>query len=188
GMLPVLTFLFVIARPLFTVWAGEEFGRESTLPFYILLGGLFFNILAFVPLSLIMATGRTGILAKLYWLELFPYIGLIALLTTKYGAAGAALAWSIRVIADAVLIGWISRKTAAVPFNIFSGKAIAFAAAILILMPPVFAAAWFRELFSLSLPLLAISLAIYALLAWRKFLAPDERLWLAAKFQKVFTR
>ena len=68
GMLPVLTFLFVIARPLFTVWAGEDFGRESTLPFYILLGGLFFNVLAYVPVSLIMAYGRTDMLAKLYWI------------------------------------------------------------------------------------------------------------------------
>src|SRR3982750_4859265 len=38
-MLPVLALLFVIARPFFTLWAGPDFGRESTVPFYILLVG-----------------------------------------------------------------------------------------------------------------------------------------------------
>src|SRR5262249_34924118 len=41
GLLPVLAVLCVIARPFFTVWGGEDFGRESTWPFYVLLIGLF---------------------------------------------------------------------------------------------------------------------------------------------------
>ncbi len=65
-LLPAMMFLFVIARPFFTFWAGEEFGRESTLPFYILLSGLFFNIIVFIPHSSITALGRTDIFAKLY--------------------------------------------------------------------------------------------------------------------------
>ncbi len=186
GMLPVLTFLFVIARPLFTVWAGEEFGRESTLPFYILLGGLFFNILAYVPVSLIMASGRTDLLAKLYWIELFPYIGLIAVLTLKFGAAGAALAWSIRVIADAVLMGRLSKQTAGISFYIFKGKAAAFGVAIMMLLPPVIVSAATHDLSIWPFLLLPASIALYCLFAWKKFLDTDERLWLTNKFQLAF--
>jgi O-antigen/teichoic acid export membrane protein len=49
GLLPTLMILFVVAKPFFTIWAGPDFGRESTLPFYILLCGLLFNIVAFLP-------------------------------------------------------------------------------------------------------------------------------------------
>jgi O-antigen/teichoic acid export membrane protein len=41
-LLPTLTVMFVAAKPLFSVWAGEDFGTESVLPFYILLASLFF--------------------------------------------------------------------------------------------------------------------------------------------------
>jgi O-antigen/teichoic acid export membrane protein len=182
SLLPVVTILFVIARPFFSIWAGEEFGRQSTLPFYILLGGLFFNILAFVPLSVILASGRTDILAKLYWLELFPYIGLIAVLTLKFGAAGAAAAWSVRVILDAMLIGWFSQKVAGISFNIFTGKTPQLFLGMLILLPPIVIAIT-NEFLVWSLMMLPISLSIYFLFTWKQLLEPQERLWLSNGIQ-----
>src|SRR5690606_3899856 len=63
-LLPVLALLFVSARPFFTIWAGDEFGEKSTLPFYILLIGLFFNVISYVPYASLVASGRTDVLAK----------------------------------------------------------------------------------------------------------------------------
>jgi O-antigen/teichoic acid export membrane protein len=65
--------MFVVAKPFFTIWAGEEFGANSTLPFYVLLIGLFFNLQATVPYISIMAVGRTDVFARLYWIELLVY-------------------------------------------------------------------------------------------------------------------
>ncbi|MGH7783466.1 MAG: flippase, partial [Candidatus Binatia bacterium] len=113
---PALVFLSLLAKPFFTRWAGPEFGQESTLPFYILAGGLAFNIIAYLPFTAIMATGRTDIFAKLYWAELAPYILLVWFLASRYGAIGAALAWSLRVIADAVFQFVLAKKMARVTF------------------------------------------------------------------------
>jgi O-antigen/teichoic acid export membrane protein len=63
-LLPMIALLFVLARPFFELWAGEDFGRESTLPFYLLLIGVSFNMLAFIQHSLITAMGRTGLLCN----------------------------------------------------------------------------------------------------------------------------
>src|SRR5262249_21294917 len=46
---PAALLLFVGARTFFTLWAGPEFGEYSTVPFYILVIGLSFNVMAYVP-------------------------------------------------------------------------------------------------------------------------------------------
>ena len=186
GMLPILAFLFVIARPLFTIWAGPDFGRESTLPFYVILGGLFFNIIAFLPASLLLAFGRSDLTAKLYWVELFPYLGLIAVLTTNLGSIGAALAWSTRVFVDAIVITYLCRKTVGVSFDLLNGSLSGPFVALLILAPPMVIAALTPNFSNWLLLMLAISICLYTVLAWKKFLAHDEKLWLRSKFDALF--
>ncbi len=110
GLVPTIVFLMVIARPFFTIWAGDDFGRESTLPFYLLLGGLFVNIPAYVPYSVLIALGKTDVIAKLYWSELLPYLILVFLLTSHYGIAGAAAAWSLRMVIDGLIFFWLAKK------------------------------------------------------------------------------
>src|SRR5690606_8142085 len=60
-LIPSLVFLALVAKPFFTFWAGDEFGRQSVGPFHILLLGLVINIPAYVPHTLIMASGRTDL-------------------------------------------------------------------------------------------------------------------------------
>ena len=81
----------VIARPLFRIWAGPEFEANSTVPFYILLAGLLFNMIAAIPHSLILSTGRTELLARLYWLQLLIYPLAAAVLIYYAGITGAAV-------------------------------------------------------------------------------------------------
>ena len=50
GLLPTIVFLFIIAKPFFTIWAGENFGRESSLPFYILYSDYFSILLPLFPI------------------------------------------------------------------------------------------------------------------------------------------
>src|SRR4051794_16536129 len=45
--LPGATFICIAARPFFTLWAGPQFGRESTLPLYLLIAGVVCETLAF---------------------------------------------------------------------------------------------------------------------------------------------
>jgi O-antigen/teichoic acid export membrane protein len=181
GLVPAVTFLFVVAEPFFTVWAGEDFGRESTPLFYILLFGLFFNIIAYIPHASLVASGRADMLAKIYWLELTPYILAVAVLTNAFGAAGAAMAWSLRVIADAMIFIALSNKIVGLSLKIFGGRGLLFGLSALALMLPVFAVGLINN-YSIWLFILApLCLAGYAFTVWRFFMETEEKLWLSNK-------
>lgn len=187
-ILPMLATLIVLARPFFSFWAGEAYGRESTYPFYVLAVGLLFNLLAYVPFTVLMAAGRSELFAKLYWMELVPYLGIVAVLTMKFGAMGAASAWALRIIADTMMIGLLARRHAKVSFRVF-GKALPLVGVgVLILMVPVLAAASTGEISIIPPAILAASLAAYAALAWTKFVTKEESEWFYSKLSGIFGR
>lgn len=182
-ILPGLTCMFIIAKPFFTIWAGAEFGAESSLPFYILLVGLFFSILAFIPHSTITAAGRTDVLAKLYWIQLIFYVVTAFWLVYSYQIIGAAVAWSLRVTIDAFLVIWLAKKINGVSVNFFNHFISLFIGVIFLLMPVAFAL--FYDNFSLWLiPVTFISLVLYAGIIWRNFVDADEKKWIRAKAGK----
>ena len=181
ALIPTLAFLFVAAKPIFLYMGGEEFGRESTWPFRILLFGLLFNVLAYTPYSLLIASGRSDLFAKLYWAELLPYIGLIAILTTRYGAYGAAAAWSIRVIADASIIGWLANRSTGISFAAFKGNGLGFLLTALLFLPPVVIGAFLGEHYLWLLLAFPLSLAIYSLVIWNQFIEVAERSWISSR-------
>jgi O-antigen/teichoic acid export membrane protein len=177
ALLPVVVTLFVIARPFFTLWAGEEFGRESSKPFYILLIGLFFQVAAYVPGSLLMANGRTDIFAKVYWVELVPYLILIVILTPKFGAVGAALACTIRVIVDTVVFMLLTSRLTGVSFRVFDDRHRSLLLAFSIMAVPMLVTLLTDSNLIVSGILLAVILTIYGLIAWKKLLTVEERGW-----------
>ena len=179
-VLPSLMVLFVIAKPFFTIWAGPDFGRESPGPFYILLGGLFFNIVAFIPWASIVSVGRTDLMAKIHWSELVPYIIGAALLINYFGIIGAALAWSLRVAADAVLQLWFARKVAGARTELRS-TVPATLLGILVLSPTPLIAILYDNYSPFLLLSASISLIVYIIVSWRIFIRADEREWIGTK-------
>ena len=180
---PAMVFLAVTAKPFFAIWAGEEFGRESTLPLYLLLGGLLFNIIAYLPHAAILAAGRSDALAKLYWIELVPYAAAVWLLASRYGAAGAAAAWSLRVIVDTFLQFYLAIRLGGItfrprfPLGYLAGVAAAALPAAFMLYTDS------HTLFSI-LAVLA-GLIIYAAMTLRTLLDPEERSWLTARISRL---
>lgn len=188
GFIPFMLLLFVLARPFFTIWAGENFGSESTIPFYVLLFGVFFNIIAYVPYGVLMAAGRTDLLARIYWIELFPYIMVIALLTYEFGAVGAAAAWSIRVIVDSAVIIWFSKKSVGISLDMFQGKGSAFLLIFLLLIPSVLIVFFIGNYSVWLLLTVPAFLIIYLAVVWRKLLHVEEKVWMSGKLPKLFKR
>jgi len=184
GFLPMVAILFVIARWFFALWAGPDFGVESTVPFYILLCGLIFNLNAYVPSGLILASGRSDVFAKLYWIELFPYILLTAILTDRYGAVGAATAWSLRTIVDAVAFFWLARRVCGVTLN--SRQVLGqLAVSVAVLSVPIIFAVFVAKFGDrTNVAVLLVSLAIYAALMWKWILKSDEKRWLITRFSR----
>ena len=182
-LVPAVSFLAVVAGPFFTVWAGEEFGRESIVPFYILLAGIFVNVLAFFPYTALIAAGRTDLLARLYWIELVPHIFFVGLLTWRFGIIGAALSWSIRLWGDSILLFILAQRMTGAAFARKHMSAFALAAAVMMLPA---ALSFFYAGLPLLMVLLAIALAVYTAIIWKKVLERDEAAWLSERFNMRF--
>jgi O-antigen/teichoic acid export membrane protein len=179
-LLPVLMLLFVAARPFFTLWAGPDFGRESTVPFYILLVGLLFSVSAIVPWSSIVAVGRTDLIAKIYWAELVPYAAVAAVLINYYGIIGAAAAWSLRAAADAVVFVWFSSRVTGAHLGL-SRTIPAAIFGFAVLAPPGLIAAFYDNMSPILLVAVPVCAGLYVLVVWKVFITPGEREWIVAK-------
>ena len=184
-LLPALMILFVIAKPFFTVWAGLEFGENSTAPFYVLLFGLMFNVLAYVPYAALTASGRTDIAAKLFWIEILPFTVAVFIFVNTFGILGAAVAWSVRVIIDAILLLHLAKRTVGVTFrlSVYLGN---LAAALLFLLPAIIFAGIYDNFSYWLLLITPVCLVAYAAVVWQRLIDIDEKRWIAAHLSLVF--
>ncbi len=102
--------LFFSAREVMTVWLGADFAARSATVLQILLIGIVANSVAQVPFTLIQATGRADVTAKLHLSEFVPYLVLVYLAIKTWGIEGAAVAWSSRVVVDSGLLFYFARR------------------------------------------------------------------------------
>jgi O-antigen/teichoic acid export membrane protein len=135
----VMTPLFVggilLIELFFDWWISPEFSSASADLGRILLAGFFFNCFARIPYALLQARGRPDLVAKTHMAELLPYLALLYLGTDSFGVAGAASVFSIRAIADyiilSVLAGTLSPSAGLLPVPVaFIGIAMAVSIAI----------------------------------------------------------
>jgi len=86
------------------LWLGPDFATNSARILSILTLGVFFNATAYVPYTLIQGVGRVDVTALLQLAELPVYLGVLWVLADRYGAIGAAAAWSLRTAFDCGLL------------------------------------------------------------------------------------
>ncbi|HQZ82456.1 MAG TPA: flippase [Pyrinomonadaceae bacterium] len=175
---PTIVFVAIIGRPFLSIWAGEDFSQRSIGPLYILLAGLLLNAVAFFPAAMLMASGRTRTLAKLYWFELVAYIPLAFLLVSSYGALGAAAAWSIRVILDTFLLFLLARSASSVSVDRPAAMA---AIAVAILAIPAGLVLYFGSLTGVLIAISLTAFVAYAVMVWHFVLTTDELDWLRSR-------
>lgn len=101
---PLVVIILVFGREFLEVWVGHVFALESTATAKWLAVGVLVNVLAQVPYTVLQASGRADIVAKLQLVQL-PFYALLAWwLSRIFGSTGVAMAWSLRVVADAMLL------------------------------------------------------------------------------------
>lgn len=103
-MTPVTVVAIIAVDPFMQAWVGRAFASAAALPAEILLLGLWVNSLAFVPYTFLQAQGRPDLPAKLHLLELLPFLGALWVGIKVGGVAGAAAAWSARVLFDTAFL------------------------------------------------------------------------------------
>ncbi|MDA8387738.1 MAG: flippase [Nitrospiraceae bacterium] len=102
GMITVSVFLF--GGDFLRLWMGAKYAAEGSAVFSIIAAGFLVNALAYIPNSLLMATGRPDIPARFHMIELPVYIAMLVVLTRLRGIEGTALCWALRALMDAVLL------------------------------------------------------------------------------------
>jgi O-antigen/teichoic acid export membrane protein len=101
---PVVMMITAFAGDILRIWLGTDFALESTLALQILAVGILINSMVQVQYAVVQALGRPDLTAKFHLLQL-PLHGLIVWwLVSLLGITGAALAQSIRLSLEALLL------------------------------------------------------------------------------------
>lgn len=172
-MLPVTLLAALFSREFLSLWLGQEFALRSTLVMQILLLGVFVNSQGHTSFWLLQAKGRPDISAKLHALEVPLYLITAWFLILNFQLVGAAIAWLLRVGADAALHIFFAQRmqeqTGARPH-----------AWLLLLAPVLFGLVMLMpDLLLLKLASAAFFLAALAVVTWKRLLDPQERRVLA---------
>jgi O-antigen/teichoic acid export membrane protein len=105
---PLAVAVMLIMEPFLTWWVDADFAAAAAPVGEILAVGVWVNSLAYLPFTKLQGQGRPDLAAKFHLVEVLPYLGVLWLALSWKGAAGAAVAWSLRVGADASLMFWAS--------------------------------------------------------------------------------
>lgn len=112
---PAAVLLAFIARPFLSLWAGPRYGVHSTAPFLILVAGVWCDCLAWMPMSYLLSSGRTKLIACIRGAEVIPYLVAAWIVTEHFGVIGAAAVWSAGCALDSALLFGAARWVASLP-------------------------------------------------------------------------
>ena len=104
ALFPIALSCIVFAYDGLLIWLGVEFAAASALVLKVLSIGMWMNNLALMPFSLIQATGKPDLSAKIHIAELPFYLILLIWLTNSFGIVGVATAWTLRSLVDTLLM------------------------------------------------------------------------------------
>ena len=105
-IIPVIIFSTEILR----LWIDENFAQQSSIILKIFSLGVFAVSLSMIMDFLVKGIGRPDITTKLHLIELPFFILLLWLSIKYYGINGAAFAWTLRAVIDAILMFFITKK------------------------------------------------------------------------------
>jgi O-antigen/teichoic acid export membrane protein len=170
----IVTLLILFAGDILRLWLGAVFAEKSTTVIQILAVGIFFNSLAYIPYALLQGIGRPDITAKFHLLELIVYVPLMWLLVTHAGIPGAALAWSVRVLLDSILLFTASGRFTS--FRVYLEKGMKRGISVVALTAVLLVASAFLQPTLLLKAAIGATIAmLFALSAWRYVLDANER-------------
>lgn len=187
GLLPSIMLMLVVAQPFFTVWAGKEYGENSVYPCYILLAGIFFSILVYIPNCILLSSGRSEVFARFYLIEIVPYAILTYFLISYWGIIGAALAWSIREIVNALFFIRFTKKYTGLSLNL-SRQLRGFITGFLMMVPAALLALFYDNFSWWLILLTPAGVLAYFIIVWKKLVDENERVWVRNTINRLLRR
>ncbi|MAR70932.1 oligosaccharide flippase family protein [Halomonas sp.] len=103
-LLFVCILWFFSAPLVMEIWLGDSFKTEFVLISRIIVVGVFFNGLATLVYAYVHAAGYPKWTAISHVFQFFIFISVLYPIVSSYGAVGAAVTWTLRVVLDFVLL------------------------------------------------------------------------------------
>jgi len=176
ALFPGVLVLFFFSREILTIFFGAGFAGHGSAAMRWLLIGVLMNGLAQIPYSLVQAANRPDLTAKFHLAEAPIYFLALFLLLPRFGVAGAAIAWSLRVIIDA---GALFAATAIIlPAT---RSVIARTLCLAVIACAVVGCGAMLPGLEPRVVCATVALLIYAVIGWYRVLDPTERLMLMQK-------
>jgi O-antigen/teichoic acid export membrane protein len=180
ALFPGVLILFFFSRELLTIFFGAAFAGHGSAAMRWLLIGVLMNGLAQIPYSLVQAANRPDLTAKFHLAEAPIYFLALFLLLPRFGVAGAAIAWTLRVSLDAGALfaatAMILPATKAVIIRTLCVAAIALAVVTCGAIPTALES---------RIVCASVVLLIYAILGWYRVLDPSERSMVLQKMMGI---
>jgi O-antigen/teichoic acid export membrane protein len=170
SVFPVALLIVSFADVGLRAWLGTGFALHSTSVLRWLCVGVFVNSLGQIAFSLLQGVGRPDLTAKLHLAELPCYLPLLLLLLYSRGIEGAAIAWTIRVTADMLILFALAFRLtsarASRSTQVLLGWITSMACLAIVSVPTTLPA---------KLALVFVILCAFAAAGWFKILSPEER-------------
>ena len=109
-MLPGLVILALILPELLTLWLHKPADNASVAVGRILCIGVIANSVGAMYFALLHAKGKTRVTAMLHLIEVPLYLGLLVALVRYFGVQGAAAAWTLRMLFDALALRVLAKE------------------------------------------------------------------------------
>jgi hypothetical protein len=143
--------------------------------------GCLVNSLSLVPRNLLTALGEVNLVARYQAIEMVPYFLLTIILIGRFGAAGAAVAWSVRIIVEYFLLSRCANRIAGmnlVPLPEHPGK---YFLCMVIAFLPMLIMPLLAQASPIRYALVVLCLTIYAMLSPKALLNGEEMSWVREK-------
>jgi O-antigen/teichoic acid export membrane protein len=182
-LIPIMFLLAAGAKDFFTLWAGPEYGLESTRIFYIILCGVGFSSIAYIPFYLLTSLGRTGIIARCRLFQLPLYLIFAAALTYRFGVVGASLVWALFSISDAILLFMFAKRITGFPLSLLPDRKLSLVTAVILLVVILVALNIIIIPITVKSLIVVSTLLLYGGLVWSSILQYEEKVWIKTKMQ-----
>jgi O-antigen/teichoic acid export membrane protein len=100
---PAIILIVGLTEPFFRLWIGAELATAATPVAYVLAAGFWFYCIGHMTYSMLQATGRPDLVAKVLLAELLPFAAALLAGLHFFGVVGAAAAVTLRSVADAII-------------------------------------------------------------------------------------
>jgi O-antigen/teichoic acid export membrane protein len=184
-LLPLCLVIVTFAPQIMSLWMGRKFAlessRQSSAVLQILAIGAFVTGLSWMPLALLHAAHRPDLTAKLHLADFPLYAIVLWILIHRYGLAGAAFAWSGRLLAENIVLFSMATRVVGRPLRGAIVNHTSIAAAV-----GCIAAGAFISDLQLKIAFLFVVLPVLAALGWRLMLDSDDRSLLVGDLRGAF--